>query len=162
MGARRTHQKVGSGWVRSVTHLSMEGVVEKKDRKTGETLQIFANFWLGVASAGASGFAQVTKKLHDYDWELRASRREGRDEPLPAQIAHGLKITLDGAVESLRLVADEAKQVREELYEEDCSHDRAHLRESMRAPRGDGEHRHPPYRAPANDPEEQFIKKVNE
>jgi hypothetical protein len=39
-------------------------------RKPGQLLEIFGDFWLGVAGAGAEGFAQMTKK-----------RREEKNKP---------------------------------------------------------------------------------
>lgn len=84
--------------------------MEKK--KIGEAFEIYSNFWLGVASAGARGFADIAKALQE-------RKERGFDS---ATAAAALKTVLGAAANSLKSVAEDAATVETEFKDEKSAH----------------------------------------
>lgn len=79
-------------------------------RKTfGELFEIYSDFWLGVASTGARGFADITKALQERSEERRHNLVD------VDTIASGVNVLLQSARSSLEDVARAAETVRDDI-----------------------------------------------
>jgi hypothetical protein len=80
-----------------------------KPRDVTRRFHIYTDFWLGLASAGAQGLADVASALKE--------ERE-KDHGLDGAVAVGMKAVLDAASEAMNKVATEAEHVKEQVDKE--------------------------------------------
>lgn len=81
------------------------------DRKPGTLLEIFGDFWLGVAGAGAKGFAHLTERRR----EERAKREPGKRKSDFYETAAG---NAEKVFEAARVVFVEAAKTAEQTHAE--------------------------------------------
>jgi hypothetical protein len=74
-------------------------------KELGEKVEMFTDFWLGVASAGAQGVADIAKGLKERKERHFDSRTAAAD----------LQVVLDAAAKSLQSVAKDAAALEKEL-----------------------------------------------
>jgi hypothetical protein len=80
-----------------------------KPRDVTRRFHIYTDFWLGLASAGAQGLADVASALKE--------EREN-DHSLDSAVAVGMKAVLDAASEAMNKVATGAEHVKDEVERE--------------------------------------------
>jgi hypothetical protein len=85
----------------------MDKKKKKKEKKSlGELFEIYSDFWLGVAAAGAQGAADIGKAMQNRS-------QERRDHLLDLEsLAAGVQIVTKQAATSLEAIAKAAREVQ--------------------------------------------------